>query len=150
MEALAARQLSQQHARLAMKVSPIPVAAEPTPEERRELNKLLGFADCPSQVFALGKDECAAVWWPEVDDETISAWEVHRYRKDRSRPNEDIWQYKGFISFPDMIKTQTIINQLSNDYEYRFTVKSVNSKGAGTESSPSNPVMVEKPLPTGW
>lgn len=72
-----------------------------------------------------------------------------------------------------MVKNQVIVNHLTNDYEYRFTVKSGNVKGMSLESTPSNPgmymligmvqcvyllislctmrtVMVEAPLPPGW
>lgn len=111
---------------------------------------MLGFSDPPAQVFALGKEECAAVWWSEVEDEAIIGWEIHRFRKDKSRPEADHWHYKGCATFTNLLKNQAVINQLSNDYEYRFTVKAVSAKGPGAESTPSNPVMVEKPLPTGW
>lgn len=72
-----------------------------------------------------------------------------------------------------MVKNQVIVNHLTNDYEYRFTVKSGNAKGMSLESTHSNPgmymligvvrcvyrlislctmrtVMVEAPLPPGW
>ncbi len=133
-----------------------PIVAQPpapTLHERIALNRSLGFADPPPRVFALGKDECAAVWWPEPETEPvdiISGWEVHRYRKDKTKPGKDIWHHKGFVEFPPMLKAQAIVNDLTNDYEYRFSVKAVNAKGVGIESEPSNAVMVEKPLPTGW
>lgn len=154
MEALAARQSQKQQAALSSSGrnnAAVPSAKVQTPQERLELNRLLGLSDPPAQVFALGKDECAAVWWTmSNEDELITGWEVHRYRKDKSKPNEDAWHYKGYISYQTLIKNQTVIDKLSNDYEYRFTVKSINSKGVGLESSPSNAVMVEKPLPAGW
>jgi hypothetical protein len=151
MEALAARQLQRQKT-VASTDGPLPsfVDTGQSAKERLELNRTLGFADPPAQVFALGKDECAAVWWSVIEDESITGWEVHRYRKDKTKPLLDIWHYKGVTAFPQMIKNQTVVNNLANDYEYRFTVKSVNSKGSGVESMPSNPVMVEKPLPMGW
>lgn len=150
MEALAARQLQKQKTASSLNTPPTSAKVQ-SPQERLALNRLLGFADPPAQVFALGKEECAAVWWTlSVDDESITGWEVHRYRKDKSRPGEDVWHYKGYISYETLVKNQTIIDQLSNDYEYRFTVKSINAKGVGLESAPSNPVMVEKPLPVGW
>jgi hypothetical protein len=151
MEALAARQLQRQKAEAPTEGSvPLFVDAGQSAKERLELNRTLGFADPPAQVFALGKDECAAVWWSVIEDESITSWEVHRYRKDKTKPHLDIWHYKGVTAFPHMMKNQTVVNNLANDYEYRFTVKSVNSKGSGVESMPSNPVMVEKPLPMGW
>ena len=81
---------------------------------------------------------------------SYAGWEIHRYRRDKSKHSKEIWQYKGYTEFPQMLKTQAVINALSNDYEDRFTVKAVNLKGVGLESEPSNAVMVEKPLPTGW
>lgn len=155
MEALAAKQLKKQKFDAA-NVSTTPAARKTKDpheiaRERIELNRALGFPDPPTEVFALGKEECAAVWWSATSsDEAVTGWEVHRFRKDRSRPEADHWQYKGFVLFTDLLKNQVVINQLCNDYEYRFTVKAVNTKGASVESAPSNPVMVEKPLPTGW
>ena len=126
-----------------------------------------------------GKDESAAVWWtapppvPEKEVESpppkplsssiwnqkkeekepvslaISGWEVHRYRKDKSNPKGE-WLYKGYNTFPLLPKTQVIILNLTNDFEYRFEVKALNGKGKSVESLPSNPVMVEAPLPGGW
>ena len=148
MEALAARQLQRQKAKEKERNAAF-VPREQTLQERKDLNKMLGFADAPAQVFAIGKDECAAVWWTAVDDESITGWEVHRFRKDKSKPDGD-WHCKGFTAYPAMLKNQTVIGQLCNDYEYRFTVKSVNIKGTGIESDPSNAVMVESPLPSGW
>jgi len=157
MDALAARQLNKEKSNaslaLVQRKSIMSKPPLPTLKEKIELNRILGFIDPPQQVFALGKDECAAVWWTESEIETpdpITGWEIHRYRRDKTKPNKDIWHHKGHVEFPPMVKNQAIINELSNDYEYRFTVKAVNTKGVGVESEPSNPVMVEKPLPTGW
>jgi hypothetical protein len=153
MEALAAKQLKRQQAATKdANLSPATLqrSEQDVMKERLELNRMLGFPDPPAQVFALGKEECAAVWWSEPNDDTITGWEVHRFRKDRSKPEADVWQYKGFISYTNLLKTQVVVNQLTNEYEYRFAVKANSSKGTGAESAPSNPVMVEKPLPTGW
>ena len=111
---------------------------------------MLGFPDPPAQVFAVGKDECAAVWWTAPADETITGWEVHRFRRDKMKLDSEVWHDKGFIPFPLMLKNQVTICDLCNDYEYHFKVKSVNAKGVGVESIGSNVVMVEKPLPAGW
>lgn len=154
MEALAAKQLKKQkfEAAVATKTPAGPPEKDPLDiaRERLELNRALGFPDPPAQVFALGKEECAAVWWSAANDETVIGWEVHRFRKDRSRPGADHWQHKGFVTFTDLLKNQVVINELCNEFEYRFTVKALNTKGTSMESEPSNPVMVEKPLPTGW
>lgn len=45
---------------------------------------------------------------------------------------------------------QLIIEDLANDSEYKFSVRAINKKGVSVESPFSNPVMVEKPLPSGW
>ena len=47
-------------------------------------------------------------------------------------------------------KLQTILMDLPDDYEYRFTVAAVCGNGTGRESPPSNAVMVERTLPVGW
>lgn len=130
-------------------------------KDRSALNKLFGFPDPPTKVFALGKDSAAAVWWQFEPNDEITAWEVHRYRKGRVSSNVSLtgdddhgnaWQYKGFAKFDSaqLEKTQVILPNLANEYDYRFTVKAINWKGPSDESEPSNPVMVEKPLPSGW
>lgn len=153
MDTLATRQIKKSKSLAGQRPSVLAQPPPPTLQERIALNRSLGFADPPSHVFALGKDECAAVWWPEPEHEPvdiITSWEVHRYRKDKTKPGKDIWHHKGYVEYPPMLKAQAIVNDLTNDYEYRFTVKAVNAKGGGIESEPSNAVMVEKPLPTGW
>lgn len=45
---------------------------------------------------------------------------------------------------------QKIIENLTNGFLYRFTVKTRNSKGFSRESEPSPEVIVEPPLPAGW
>jgi WW domain len=117
---------------------------------REELNRKLGYPPPAPEVYALGKDEEAAVWWSwEGSDSDIIAWEVHRYRR---CPNiyQHPWDYKGVLEFRELTKRQVIIPMLHNDFEYRFTVKARNEKGLGSESQPTNTVMVEKPLPAGW
>lgn len=108
----------------------------------------LGFAAPPEQVFAAGKNQSAAVWWIYDNTDGVTSWEVHRYRRDS--PGEDGWQYKGSYAFSDLSILQVNIPELTNDNEYRFTVKAVNAKGPGVESPPSNATVVESPLPQGW
>lgn len=79
----------------------------------------------------------------------ITSWEVHRYRKDKTRANGE-WTYKGFTTFPKLNANQVIIENLTNDFEYRFTIKSVNIKGKSIESTPTNSCVVETELPDGW
>lgn len=208
---------------------------------RAALIRMFGFPEAPSQVLALGKDGCAAVWWHHddyfrereeriqraqaeqmnsseaqgssphkaegadthgrdwaeaedteadlaTDELVITHWEVHRYRRDKvpskkgsvgdgssssssrklnqsslggleSQGPIGEWKYKGFTRFDALLLEgqtnhqavpQVLIAQLTNDYEYKFTVKAVNAKGSSAESSSSNPVMVEAPLPSGW
>ena len=117
-------------------------------DERVNLNRQLGFPDPPKQVFALGRDKSAAVWWIDDNPEIIK-WEVHRYRKDRTKP-DGLWYNKGYVMYEKLERTQIVCPELSNDYEYRFTVKGFNAKGGSFESEPSNEVMVEAPLPPGW
>lgn len=194
-------------------------------EEKLELNRLIGIVDPPQQVFAVGKDGCAGVWWiypqqirdamvmktvdsrlvadsgTKEDGEKVSVfaqpredyvittdnrilyeilgWEVHRYRRDRTASafshkqiqKRDIfvtegssessgkepfdryeWLYKGF-TFYESISTsrlQILHESLTNNHEYRFTVVAVTTKGKSCPSKPSNSVMVESPLPSGW
>ncbi len=76
------------------------------------------LVDCPppSVVFALGKSEEAAVWWL-IEDEAvladITAWQVLRYRRDRT--NE--WRYKGMVETPSSAVTLAAIMGLSNGFE---------------------------------
>eukprot|EP01031_Cornospumella_fuschlensis_P029638 gene29638-35775_t len=110
-----------------------------------------GFRPPPTLVFCAGKDKSAAVWWIYDDSvEEILGWEVHRYRKDDKKKDSNAWQHKGFHYYTNLELFQVDIKDLTNDFEYRFTVKAVNQKGAGVESPPSNASMVEAPLPQGW
>lgn len=110
--------------------------------------------DPPQQVFALGKDGCAAVWWhydrgnvPEAA--WITEWEVKRYRMDR----DGEWRFKGatIINEPHLIdKNRCTVELLENDCQYSFSVTATNRRGRGFESPKSEAVMVEAVLPPGW
>jgi hypothetical protein len=155
MEALAALQLQKKKAQRELdrkKEELENVAAPQSMQERNALNRILGFPDPPEQVFALAKDESAAVWWTATGDDTIASWQVQRFRRDRSRPTEDVWHAKGTSTYEltGSSKNQVLVFDLSNDWEYRFEVAAINAKGSGVMSDPSNGVMVEKPLPAGW
>jgi Ca2+-binding EF-hand superfamily protein len=161
MEAFAALKLKKkqeaQAKALALEEQNQRIAAKSTTtyEEKKRINQILGFAEPPQKVFALGKDGKAAVWWFYQNFEGILGWEVIRYRKDRSNNSTGIagvdeWQNKGSTRFDSLPRLQVIIDGLSNDFEYRFTVQAINFKGSGIESLPSNEVVVEAPLPSGW
>lgn len=97
--------------------------------EAKRLNRSLNQCIPPDAVFAIGRESSAAVWWTRSpDDAMCTAWEVHRYRKDLGD-----WNYKGFIRL-DVIDmeapNQTVVPNLNNDKEYRFTVKGCNEQGA--------------------
>ena len=71
---------------------------------------------------------------------------ICRYRKDGGT-----FHYKGFTVIDALhSRNQCIVQELSNEHEYQFTVKAVNMKGLSSESIMSNPVIVEEPLPNGW
>lgn len=129
--------------------------------EREEalLESLLNPANIPSpdpppQVFALGKDGCAAVWWhydrgsiPEAA--WITEWEVKRYRMDK----DGEWRFKGatIINEPHLIdKNRCTVELLENNCQYSFSVTATNRRGRGFESTKSDAVMVEAVLPPGW
>eukprot|EP00981_Chlorochromonas_danica_P016170 scaffold15944_cov248-Ochromonas_danica.AAC.4 len=155
MEALAALQSAKR--RKSQELEAIHAKANSPKSKRSRHEELrlsvdLGFLPPPNEVFAIGKNQAAAVWWVYENLEGVTGWEVYRYRKDGkgSSDGEDAWQCKGFYSFPLLDLLQVNIAELTNDFEYRFTVKAINAKGGGMESLPSNAVMVEAPLPQGW
>ena len=80
---------------------------------------------------------------------------VPHYNEDGVEADElGIWRKKGSVFFEykqdSKEKMQTLIVDLPDNYEYRFTVSAVCGNGTGRESPPSNTVMIEEPLPTGW
>jgi len=84
------------------------------------------------------------------DDQEISHdinWEVRRYR--RNNVNAP-WQFKGATFMGVLDKCQVIVEDLCNDNQYCFSVRARDHRGWGLESSKSNIVMVEAPLPAGW
>ncbi len=121
--------------------------------EQRRLNRMFGFPSEPTAVFSISRGVSAAVWWTYQDNlEYILGWEVLRYRKDPNqnpfKPPE--WQYKGSHSFSKLEKLQVVLDDLATSQEYRFTVKAINSKGKSLESAPSNVILIEQMLPSGW
>jgi len=77
--------------------------------------------------------------------ETIIGWEIHRYRNDKGD-----WKYKGFKVLDHLDRYQCIIDELTEGFMYRFTIKARNRIGLSPESEESNPVIIEKALPSGW
>jgi len=77
--------------------------------------------------------------------ETIIGWEVHRYRRTTKE-----WAYKGFKEFGPLQSYHVRLEQLTDESQYRFTVKARNRIGLSPESDPSNPIIIEQPLPAGW
>lgn len=130
----------------------VPIVNVLTQEELATRNKLMGLPDPPISVYAIGKSEAAAVWWSVTDGSPadITGWEIHRYRKNPGKVLTGEWKYKGYVSLGVLPKKQSVVNDLTDGYQYRFTVKAINVHGTSCESPFSNAIMVEQPLPTGW
>ena len=77
----------------------------------------------------------------------IVAWEICRYRREL---NGDEWSSKGSITIRALGRKQVMVENLSNGFEYRFTVRAINGNGPSSESKPSNTVVIEAKLPVGW
>jgi Ca2+-binding EF-hand superfamily protein len=80
---------------------------------------------------------------------------IPHYSEDDAEADEmGVWRKKGTFFFEfgqdSKDKMQIILDELPNNYEYRFTVSVMNGFGTGIESAPSNVVMIETPLPAGW
>lgn len=153
MEAYAALKLKKKQdaqAKSLISISTNDSIRAPPYEEQKKIHQVFGFPEPPNRVFALGKDCKAAVWWFYNDLDSIIGWEVTRYRKDKSRTELHEWSNKGTTKFDTLPRLQVIIDGLTNDYEYRFTIQAINQKGASLESTPSNEIIVEAPLPSGW
>eukprot|EP01038_Epipyxis_sp_PR26KG_P007792 gene7792-10586_t len=162
MEALAAKQLEKKKKVKEQQQKLSPKAQQDVNEdgkivmtqvERDELNIAFGFPKPPTQAFAVGKEEAAAVWWGYGKDaiDLLLGWRIERFRKDKSRNGvEGNWQYKGYSDYMGLKQTQAIVEGLTNEWEYRFSVRAINEKGLSAESIVSNGVMIEKPLPAGW
>ncbi len=138
-------------------VSPSAHAFFQASEEQRLKYWQITIPEPPSVVSAVGKDGCAIVWFPQpLDSEgmpcIISSYEIRRYRLEATGE----WSMKGSLIIKDtdgaseIEKRCYIIENLTNDCQYKFTVFSSNKRGKGLESSYSNIVMVESPLPCGW
>lgn len=121
--------------------------------------KKLKVPEHPITVHALGKDSCAQVWFDlpiDPDDNEpsiITGWDIRRYRLNS---NNNTWEYKGSTIITDkeqfgyVAKRCYTISKLHNNNCYKFTVLGINQRGKGLESSYSNPVLVDSPLPCGW
>lgn len=111
----------------AAKIEAMQKVRVPTKEETVKLYRLFGLPEAVTQVFALGRDGEAAVWWTYEPDllEGVIGWEIWRYRLDNHR-----WQNKGYIRIDNLQQLQYIVKDLCNDSEYRFSVKALNIKGS--------------------
>lgn len=119
-------------------------------EDRHMLNVALGYPDYPREVYAVSRTNSAAIWWSfEGDLENITGWKVLRFRRSSFKKG-DQWSYKGTTLFEALERTQVVIEELMDNFEYQFTVCAINEKGTSPESKPTNPVMIEKSLPVGW
>ena len=66
-----------------------------------------------------------------------------------------VWRRKGTLFVPVLeengkLVLMYIVDDLPDNYEYRFTVCAVNGRGVSKESPSSTSIMVERPLPAGW
>ena len=126
-----------------------------TKAEEIAWKKQFGYASPPYAVYSIGKSESAAVWWPWTekddvpDDQRVVEWIVRRYRRDSPLPGVP-WHCKGFKSYKVLQKKQVLIQNLTNGYQYCFTVQCRDARGSSAESDFSNPVMVDSDLPAGW
>ena len=89
----------------------------------------------------------------------LVGWEIARYRRElpalsaaSGEGSQGGWKYKGSVTIEvqENNKMQTVLHDLGENCEYRFTVRAINGRGRGAESAPSNSVMIEDPLPNGW
>ena len=89
----------------------------------------------------------------------LVGWEIARYKREApglaGSGDAGGWKYKGSINIDarfegGRLKMQTLLVDLGENCEYRFTVRAVNGRGRGKESPPSNSIMVERDLPSGW
>ena len=97
-------------------------------DESKRLARSLNQCMPPDGVYAIGRENSAAVWWTHsTDDRLCTTWEIHRYRKDLGE-----WNYKGMLRI-DAIdlagRNQTIVPHLSNDKEYKFFIKAYSDLG---------------------
>lgn len=89
----------------------------------------------------------------------LIGWEVSRYKRESpghsSSGEEGGWKLKGTLFIDAIVengrlKMQTVVSELGENCEYRFVVRAVNGRGKGGPSPPSNSIMIEKELPSGW
>lgn len=106
------------------------------------------YIDPPTAVYAIGRADSACIWWTPKDgtlNDTV-AWEIHRFRCDGGE-----WKFKGIVNAEALDKTQFVVRNLSENKQYKFSLKAVSDKGVGFKMSVmSNAVMVEQALPAGW
>jgi hypothetical protein len=89
---------------------------EPISDEKRiEFNRIFGLPEMPTNVYAVGRNNSAAVWWNDEGDELVE-WEIHRYRRDDVET--DLWNHKGFIQVKYLKRIrQVVYDGLTNGHE---------------------------------
>lgn len=89
----------------------------------------------------------------------LTHWEIARYKREPpglpGSGDPGGWKFKGAVLLDPVVENgrlrmQTVLTDLGENNEYRFTVRAVNGRGRGKESLPSNSVMIERDLPPGW
>ena len=101
----------------------------------------------PSQVWAVGLEDSAIVWFDLSGalKFEVSQWEICRYRFQNGK-----WTWKGSSTSSGVLLSRHTISNLQTNSRYRFTVIGVNGTGKGLESKMSSEILVEPRLPNGW
>lgn len=150
MEAFALRKIEKRDAAKKLELLEEIKSKKEVEEQVINLRRQLGYPEPPTAVYSLGRYQAAAIWWDIIPDDSVISWEIHRYRKNPGRVEENDWKYKGCDALRRAPRNQFLLEGLTNGYQYRFTIKAISDKGSSQESMPSNAVMIEPPLPSGW
>lgn len=114
----------------------------------KDIKMAKGYPLPPNLVTAAGDEHGCAVWWPAPPSTTTSmpptGYIVRRYRLQNSS-----WSFKGETEFHST-DTQQRVSEMKVGHSYRFSVVTVNALGRSSESTPSNTVRRDEPLPAGW
>jgi hypothetical protein len=86
-------------------------------DKKRKLNKSLGYPDPPSDVYAVGMQGKAGIWWSRSDtDDSVVEWQISRYRRD----GDNEWNFKGSIIVKFLKKNQAIYDNLTNGSQVKY------------------------------